>query len=557
MKKVRKILLFTFLGTIVLNLIMLVVLAKGDFLNDIMRFFNVLQTKYVDMKTESLGLLGLLGATGISLIFAFAVLFTIQIRRRKSVMFPIYGTIALMIIAVLIFMVGTLSNDLKAASGNDKILGTINVVIAGLAFVQLLVLVVLSVGPTFESAEFKANSKKTDKAKLVDMIVAGSLFVLYFLFVGIISGFKYDIFSGFINNVILAKKGAFGIVFIVIQLFILGFLTFKMLKARKNVVGIAFLLFTQFVAYTFYFYGNRIDYNYTVYLSSMNFGKTLIVIFITLYFIGVMLSGMYLTTDFIISLCEPKRLKLYNHREKYVYGDRRRFGDSIVKEWENSKNQSYAQQMAQAMGKASAGSLFQSPVKEEAVPAEEVVEEIVEEEIVSTTELKEDDALDTKKALQEAAKDAEAPQPVDFREKLLALEPEKQVRYNKIRNTLQSYKKVKQRFSKTIDSYRYAGELVAKISVLGNTLRLHLALDPDSYDIEKYHHVDLSSKSKYIFVPFTLKIRSTKMVDLAIQLIDELMTGFDIPKNTSYEEQDFLPEIKAQLEAEKLQENSN
>ena len=143
-------------------------------------------------------------------------------------------------------------------------------------------------------------------------------------------------------------------------------------------------------------------------------------------------------------------------------------------------------------------------------------------------------------------------EPKEFRLKLMTLDPKKRERYNKVRNRLESYKKIKQKFSNTVDTYRYAGELVAKISIIGTTLRLHLALDPDSYDVNKYHQIDLSSKQKYIFVPFTLKLKGPTSVELALQLIDELMKGFDIPQQKGYKNKNFIEEVSKELLAEGL-----
>ena len=170
------------------------------------------------------------------------------------------------------------------------------------------------------------------------------------------------------------------------------------------------------------------------------------------------------------------------------------------------------------------------------------------EDAVSAEEAAEDDQ-DDKKTKLTLVNGAEA---TEFREKLMTLDGNKRNRYNKVRNRLMSYKKIKQKFSKTVDTYRYAGELVAKISILGSTLRLHLALDPDSYDVNKYHHIDLSSKQKYIFVPFTLKLKGPKSVELAIQLIDELMKGFEIPQDKKYVDQDYVSQVAAELKAEGL-----
>ncbi len=278
---------------------------------------------------------------------------------------------------------------------------------------------------------------------------------------------------------------------------------------------------------------------------------------------------MYIGTQYVLTIFEERRQKLYNHREKYVYGDRRKFGDSVVKEWEASKaaqagfGSSFADiaaaieaQKAADLAEVQRATGLQGVILDENditndrdTQNELKLEQAAEDESeIAQVEAREDDADDSRKGMKQI-KLVGGEEPKEFRLKLMTLEPKKRERYNKVRNRLESYKKIKQKFSNTVDSYRYAGELVAKMSIIGTTLRLHLALDPDSYDVNKYHQIDLSAKQKYIFVPFTLKLKGPTSVELALQLIDELMKGFDIPQQKGYKDKNFAQEVAEELKA--------
>ena len=514
MKFVSKILFFVFIGTLVVALGCYIGFDAAHLLTRIGNDLNALHNGYVSFFTDYDNATVYTVYSAFTLmILVLIVLISIQIRRKKTLKFSIYTLIVVFMSLSLVFAGKRVFN---LRDGFEKVLSYI---LYFLLMAEALACAVCSVPQTFESSELKANSKKKDSAKWIDLGIALGLIVAYFVLLAFISGGKFgNIFKHFFTYTLAAKGGVGPIILVVVELFGIGFLLYKLIKQRKSVLGPLFLLFVEFVAYTYSYYGRVIDYNSMVYFQSHEIGKILLILCIEIYFFAVIIYGMFTTSDTVITLCENKRQKLYNHREKYVYGDRRRFGDSIVKEWENSKNQ----------GMATFGS--QTVTDEEVVfddidtqttgiiedttgvqgSAELIAEQGVEEE-VSALEMKADDTDDKGRSVVpfETASEEAA---LDFRVKLLSLEPEKQARYNKIRNKLQSYKKIKQRFSKTVDSYRYAGELVAKISVLGSTLRLHLALDPDSYDVEKYHQVDLSSKSKYVFVPFTLIQPTTSLL---------------------------------------------
>ncbi len=544
MKLVRKILMISLIVSAVLAVGLVV--AFNPSAEKLGQLLNVVHQGYVDFKEINAATRGVIYTAFVAVAAAFMILYAIQVRRKKSKAFSVYGILTLLVSMVAIFAVTDLikygKNNYKAFE-NYLMLG-VNVLVVLLLVTNLF----LSVPTAFEASELQANSKRTVKGKILDLVFSVIIVGLYFAMVFMVSSGKFDVFKYFFSDGIKAK----GIlILLILEILFTIYVVYKFFKLRKNFVGLIMFYFTELAGYTYWYYGrynsdgarsNKLQENFTRMLSSGNIVDVMSVVFVVALFFVIILFGMYITTDSMVQLFENKRQKLYNHREKYVYGDRRRFGDSIVKEWENSKNTGMGNSFGAFGGMGMATATTSAEVTE--TLDDDLLLEQSGDELLSASDVAQDDNDDSRRAI--AAQIAAGENPADFRAKLLALEPEKRKRYNQIRNKLQSYKKIKQKFSKTVDTYRYAGELVAKVSVLGTTLRLHLALDPDSYDVEKYHHLDLSSKQKYIFVPFTLKLKGPKSVELALQLIDELMTGFDIPVNNAYKDVDYVSQIEAE-----------
>ena len=102
--------------------------------------------------------------------------------------------------------------------------------------------------------------------------------------------------------------------------------------------------------------------------------------------------------------------------------------------------------------------------------------------------------------------------------------------YSDLKNHILSYEGVKSRLSWKFDSYNRGRDQLFKIKVRGKTICIYLALDPDNYEVSKYHHEAIDAK---IFedVPMLFKIKSGLGLRKAKQLVDDTMARFDIPKN--------------------------
>ncbi len=110
-----------------------------------------------------------------------------------------------------------------------------------------------------------------------------------------------------------------------------------------------------------------------------------------------------------------------------------------------------------------------------------------------------------------------------YAEKLAALTPEKAAQVEAIKAALlQKDKKVHERISKKCATYNLGRKALAKISIIGQMVRLHLALDPAAEEFQKYPLKDLSDKTSYKDVPAMLRITSDLALRRAIKLIEAL-----------------------------------
>lgn len=101
-------------------------------------------------------------------------------------------------------------------------------------------------------------------------------------------------------------------------------------------------------------------------------------------------------------------------------------------------------------------------------------------------------------------------------------------RYARLKEALTSPKAgaepIKSRISKQCDTYRQKGEVVAKITIIGTSLRINLPLDPNAAEFNdgRTPHVDTSNKKVYEEVPFQFKVNSKLALKRALDLIERI-----------------------------------
>lgn len=193
--------------------------------------------------------------------------------------------------------------------------------------------------------------------------------------------------------------------------------------------------------------------------------------------------------------------------------------------------------------------------------AEQAVEEeqpaVEEEEQPAAVEAEEAQAEETVAPAEESAAAVTEERPAlnisigkrrTFAEKILEADDDNKAIYNMLKNELMSYKKVNNRLTKTIDIFKFKSTYLAKISIAGKTVKLHLALDPKDYAETKYHQKDLGEKKKYEFVPLALKVKSDRSKKYAVELIAEVMNKAELVKNDKYQPVDYVAVMQAAQE---------
>ena len=110
--------------------------------------------------------------------------------------------------------------------------------------------------------------------------------------------------------------------------------------------------------------------------------------------------------------------------------------------------------------------------------------------------------------------------------------------YSEIKNELLSYDLVKSRISWKHDAFNRGRLQLAKLVVRGKNLCVYLALDPNAYEVEKYHQVDQGDKNAYAKVPMMIRVKSDLGLRKAKFLISEMMANYEIEQG-EYEAVDY------------------
>ncbi len=184
--------------------------------------------------------------------------------------------------------------------------------------------------------------------------------------------------------------------------------------------------------------------------------------------------------------------------------------------------------------------IIEEPVEE---PVEEVVEEQPVEETIPEQPVPQEELVISE--VEDEEDDREPVRRVPFCEKMLYIDRKTQEYYNEINNEFKSYRKMHARVSAKGVSYRLGRELVAKITLRGKTMKLHLALDVADFEPNVYFQKDMSDVKAYQEVPFTVKVKSDRGLRNAIKLITAMAEKKEIARKTRFEPTDGVEELKA------------
>ena len=106
--------------------------------------------------------------------------------------------------------------------------------------------------------------------------------------------------------------------------------------------------------------------------------------------------------------------------------------------------------------------------------------------------------------------------------------------YSKLKNEILSYKSVRAEMTVKNENFKITKKIVARMTIVAESVRLYLALDPKEYSTRKYKHRDASDQQGYEGTLLMMKISSETEKALASALITELMKKLNVERNKRY-----------------------
>lgn len=126
-----------------------------------------------------------------------------------------------------------------------------------------------------------------------------------------------------------------------------------------------------------------------------------------------------------------------------------------------------------------------------------------------------------------------------FKSKLIQGSDETKKYYSELRNELLSYNKIRCSSSWAGDTYMVGRKTCAKMTMAGKTLCLYLALNPDEFNPQTFHHKDKSDNRKYLQTPMQMKIKSDLAMRRSITLIVTMMSDNSVNKKAKFTREDY------------------
>jgi hypothetical protein len=119
--------------------------------------------------------------------------------------------------------------------------------------------------------------------------------------------------------------------------------------------------------------------------------------------------------------------------------------------------------------------------------------------------------------------------------------------YNHIKGLLMSYG-LKNRLSNTGDTFRLHKVTYAKLTVIGDSIRVYLALNPKDYESTALPVQDVSNKDAYKEIPLAFKVRSVLSVRRVNELIANCMRQAGFEQDPNFQPADYTKEIVTELD---------
>ena len=129
-----------------------------------------------------------------------------------------------------------------------------------------------------------------------------------------------------------------------------------------------------------------------------------------------------------------------------------------------------------------------------------------------------------------------------FTARMIQSPAEVQERYEAVKNTLLSYKKVNSRISWSYESFKTGRNQLAKFAIRGKTLCLFLAINPEKLEGTKYNVDAVGGAKKYESVPCRLRLTSKRSVKWANELVAMLAEQEGLVPNPKFQAQSYVAE---------------
>jgi hypothetical protein len=102
------------------------------------------------------------------------------------------------------------------------------------------------------------------------------------------------------------------------------------------------------------------------------------------------------------------------------------------------------------------------------------------------------------------------------------------------------------------DRFNFGRETVAKMTVVGKTLKLYLALDVNDPELKEtvYHQNDVSDQKAYESTPFLVKVKSEVGAKKAIRLVKYLAAKLEAVEDPTFVPVDYVAEYAYETDEE-------
>ncbi len=114
--------------------------------------------------------------------------------------------------------------------------------------------------------------------------------------------------------------------------------------------------------------------------------------------------------------------------------------------------------------------------------------------------------------------------------------------YSELKNYALSFKGVKARMSWRYESFKRGRDQLLRMKIRGKSICLYCALDPKQFDKTKYFQEAIDAKM-FECVPMLVKVKSTRGLKRAIELIDATMAKFGIEPDPKAKKIDYIAEL--------------